>query len=163
MKKQHRKCSGVDLTFFDPVGAFPKSGGDPNHPCMKHFGKSKSSMKTSLVDQSLRAVHPGGVEKCCIFCPEKKKSKMTPHGPFSILAGKRGSGRRIKCPIGQSKHLKSTNPTLQPCWVHPTKSQNSLQEIDAQPNTKLKWPYFGAKQIMAPKKGGKMGHFGAFF
>jgi len=37
-------------------------------------------MKTSLVDQSLRAVHPGGVEKCCIFCPEKKKSKMTPHG-----------------------------------------------------------------------------------
>ena len=48
-------------------------------------------------------------------------------------------------------------------WVHPTKSQNSLQEVDAQPNTKLKWPYFGAKQIMAPKKGGKMGHFGAFF
>ena len=58
---------------------------------------------------------------------------------------------------------KPPNPTLRPCWVHPTKSQNSLQEVDAQPNTKLKWPYFGAKQIMAPKKGGKMGHFGAFF
>ena len=45
---------------------------------------------------------------------------------------KSGPGRRIEHPIGQSKHPKSPNPTLQPCWVHPTKSQNSLQEVDRQ-------------------------------
>ena len=44
MKKQHRKCSGIDLmTFFDPVGAFPKSGGGPD------FGsKSRIHLKMSL-------------------------------------------------------------------------------------------------------------------
>ena len=41
-------------------------------------------------------------------------------------------GRRIKYPIGYLKYPKSPNPTLQPCWVHPTKSQNSLQEVDWQ-------------------------------
>ena len=46
---------------------------------------------------------------------------------------KSGLGRRVECPIGQSKHPKSPNPTLQLCWVHPTKSQNSLhQEVDVQ-------------------------------
>ena len=44
-----------------------------------------------------------------------------------------GPGRRIEhCPIGCLKCAKSPNPTLQPCWVHPTKSQNSLQEVDWQ-------------------------------
>ena len=45
---------------------------------------------------------------------------------------KSGPGRRIKYPIGYLKYPKSPNPTLQPCWVHPTKSQNSLQEVDVQ-------------------------------
>ena len=45
---------------------------------------------------------------------------------------KSGPGRRIKYPIGCLKYSKSPNPTLQPCWVHPTKSQNSLQEVDWQ-------------------------------
>ena len=40
--------------------------------------------------------------------------------------------RIIKYPIGYLKYPKSPNPTLQPCWVHPTKSQNSLQEVDVQ-------------------------------
>ena len=84
VEQQHRKCSGVDLTFFLPRGSIvsPKSDGGPSCPHMSDFGKSKISMKTSLLDQSLPGVHRGGVGECCTFFPEKKKSKLTPHGPF---------------------------------------------------------------------------------
>ena len=51
---------------------------------------------------------------------------------FFFWREKSGPGRRIKYPIGYLKYPKSPNPTLQPCWVHPTKSQNSLQEVDVQ-------------------------------
>jgi hypothetical protein len=51
---------------------------------------------------------------------------------FFFWREKSGPGRRIEHPIGQSKYPKSPNPTVQPCWVHPTKSQNSLQEVDRQ-------------------------------
>jgi hypothetical protein len=51
---------------------------------------------------------------------------------FFFWREKSGPVRRIKYPIGYLKFPKSPNPTLQPCWVHPTKSQNSLQEVDVQ-------------------------------
>ena len=137
MKKQHRKCSGVDLTFFDPVGAFPKSGGGPNYPYMRQNGKSKISMKTSLLDQFLPGVHRGGVGECHIFCPEKK-IKTDATRAFFHFGGKMTSGPENQISDRIIKYPKSPNPTLQPCWVHPTKSQNSLQEVDSQLNTKLK-------------------------
>ena len=45
------------------------------------------------------------------------------HGPGRSIAQK--TDGTIETP-------KSPSPTLQPCWVHPTKSQNSLQEVDVQ-------------------------------
>ena len=106
MKKQHRKCSGVDLTFFDPVGAFPKSGGGPNHPHVR-IGKSKISMKTSLLDQSLPGVHRGGVGECCVEIFRPKSQVFPP-----------------KCPKNPPKQ-----PILAPFWrlfLAPKRRQNRL-------------------------------------
>ena len=90
---------------------------------------------------------------------------------FFFWREKSGPGRRIEHPIEQLKCAKHPNPTLQPCWVHPTKSQNSLQEVDCKLKSGSKtahfdafWRLYGAKKKKAPKWrhfiGGGFGHFG---
>ena len=123
-------------------------------------------MKTSLLDQSLPGVHRGGVGECCTPFPEKKKSKLTPHGPFfhpTFLAGKirpgpenQTSDRTIKMSeISELNSLTLLGPSNQKSKL--TSGGRLHAQIRLKPSSK--WPL----HCFPPKKGAKMACFRAFF